>query len=158
MTVASETNRVAELLQVLTHAANDDGPAALSSSLSAEDMVIADAILTAKLPIEIFTLDTGRLHGDTLELVNRVGRKYGYRIRVYEPAAEHVAEYVARHGRDAFYESVELRRECCRLRKVEPLKRALAGKRAWITGLREVPGARAACRHPNSMKPMACSS
>jgi phosphoadenosine phosphosulfate reductase len=142
MTVSLEAKRVAELIETLSRTARDHGPAAFSSSLSAEDMVITDAILSAGLPIEIFTLDTGRLHADTLELVSRVRRKYGYPIHVSKPAPEAIAEYVTRHGRDAFYESVALRHECCRLRKVEPLKRALAGKRAWITGLRESPGRR----------------
>jgi phosphoadenosine phosphosulfate reductase len=131
-----------ELLHTLTRAARDHAPAAFSSSLSAEDMVITDAILTAKLPIDIFMIDTGRLHADTLDLLARVHRKYGYQVRVYKPDSEALAAYITEHGRDAFYESLELRRECCRIRKVEPLKRALAGKQTWITGLRETAGAR----------------
>jgi phosphoadenosine phosphosulfate reductase len=105
-------------------------------------MVVTDAILTAGLDIEIFTLDTGRLHGDTLALIGRIRARYAYDVRVYAPDPDAVARYVALNGADAFYESVELRRECCRVRKVEPLKRALAGKRAWVTGLRHVATAR----------------
>jgi phosphoadenosine phosphosulfate reductase len=130
------------LLRDLTAAAGPHGPAAFSSSLSAEDMVITDVILTAGLDIEIFTIDTGRLHEETLELLDRIRDRYRHDIRVYAPEAAAVAAYVGQHGRDAFYQSFELRRECCHLRKVEPLKRALAGKRAWITGLRQVTGAR----------------
>jgi phosphoadenosine phosphosulfate reductase len=112
------------------------GPAVLASSLSAEDMVLTDAIARARLPIGIFVLDTGRLHGDTLMLLDRVRRHYGLDIAVYAPDAHAVARYVQAHGRNAFYESAELRKRCCAIRKVEPLSRALAGKRAWITGQR----------------------
>jgi len=111
-------------------------PAALSSSLGAEDMVLTDLIMREGLPVEIFTLDTGRLHAETLELIARLQAHYGLAIKVVRPDGEAVADYVARHGRNAFYGSVELRKRCCEIRKVEPLKRALAGKRAWITGLR----------------------
>jgi phosphoadenosine phosphosulfate reductase len=138
----SLASRSEELLRTLSAAARDHAPAAFSSSLSAEDMVVTDAILGAGLDIEIFTLDTGRLHGDTLALIGRIRARYGYDVRVYTPEPEAVARYVAMHGADAFYESIELRRECCRVRKVEPLKRALAGKRAWVTGLRQVAAAR----------------
>ena len=112
------------------------GPAVLASSLSAEDMVLTDAIARAKLPIGIFVLDTGRLHGDTLMLLDRVRRHYSLDIAVYAPDAQAVAQYVQAHGRNAFYDSAELRKRCCAIRKVEPLSRALAGKRAWITGQR----------------------
>jgi phosphoadenosine phosphosulfate reductase len=111
-------------------------PAALASSLSAEDMVLTDLIARNGLPIEIFVLDTGRLHADTLDLLEEIESRYALRPKVYAPDAGAIAEYASARGRDAFYESVELRRECCQIRKVEPLARALAGKRAWITGLR----------------------
>jgi phosphoadenosine phosphosulfate reductase len=111
-------------------------PAALASSLSAEDMVLTDAIARAGLPIEVFVLDTGRLHADTLNLVATVEKHYGIRVRLHSPDADAVAQYVNRHGRDAFYGDFELRQRCCEIRKVQPLKRALAGKRAWITGQR----------------------
>ena len=121
---------------LLARVARDFHPAALASSLSVEDMVLADLIGREQLPIEIFVLDTGRLHGDTLGLIGRLERRYGLAVRVYQPRAEAVSEYVARFGRDAFYGSVELRKQCCEIRKVEPLRRALTGKRAWITGMR----------------------
>ena len=111
-------------------------PVALASSLSAEDMVLTDTLARAELPIEVFVLDTGRLHADTLALISSVSERYGIEVKVYEPSAEAVAEYVRRFGRDAFYGDPELRRRCCEIRKVEPLRRALAGKRAWITGQR----------------------
>jgi phosphoadenosine phosphosulfate reductase len=121
---------------LLARVARDFHPATLASSLSIEDMVLADLIGRERLPIEIFVLDTGRLHGDTLDLVGRIEQRYGIAVRMVRPQPLAVNEYVVRFGRDAFYESPELRKQCCGIRKVEPLKRALAGKRAWITGMR----------------------
>lgn len=120
----------------LQRIAADFSPAVFASSLAAEDMVLTDLILRAKLPIAIFTLETGRLHKDTLAMLDRVREQYGYEIAQYKPEAAAVDAYVAAHGLNAFYDSVELRKECCRIRKVEPLNRALAGKQAWITGQR----------------------
>jgi phosphoadenosine phosphosulfate reductase len=109
---------------------------ALASSLQAEDMVLTDAIARAGLPIEVFVLDTGRLHAETLQLIEEAERRYGIRVAVHRPALEELDEYVNRYGRDAFYTSPRLRKRCCEIRKVEPLARALAGKGAWITGQR----------------------
>jgi len=111
-------------------------PVALASSLSAEDMVLTDAIAAAGLPVEIFALDTGRLHGDTLSLLPLIESRYGIRVSVFRPQPAAVQGYVADNGRDAFYRSVALRSQCCAIRKVEPLARALRGKRAWVTGQR----------------------
>jgi phosphoadenosine phosphosulfate reductase len=130
------TARIEILDARLVEIASDSSPAALASSLSAEDMVITDAIVRARLPIHIFTLDTGRMHADTLEVIGAVRRRYGYEIEVFRPDPRAVAEYVAAFGRDAFYRSVDLRKQCCAMRKVKPLARALAGMRAWITGQR----------------------
>ncbi len=124
------------LEKTLHHIASQFSPVALASSLSAEDMVITDTIARFQLPIEVFVLNTGRLHADTLSLLNEVRTRYPIAFNVYEPDSRAVQQYVAAHGRDAFYGSVELRKRCCELRKVEPLRRALAGKRAWITGQR----------------------
>jgi phosphoadenosine phosphosulfate reductase len=121
---------------LLRHIAAEFSPAALASSLSAEDMVLTDAIARGGLPIEVFVLDTGRLHADTLSLISKVRDHYGIPVEVYAPDPDAVAQYVNRHGRDAFYGDLELRQRCCEIRKVQPLKRALAGKRAWITGQR----------------------
>ena len=124
-------------LQGLLHdIAAQFSPATLASSLSAEDMVLTDAIARAGVPIEVFVLDTGRLHADTLDLISTVEKHYRISLRVQTPDADAVAGYVSRHGRDAFYGDLELRQRCCEIRKVQPLKRALAGKRAWITGQR----------------------
>jgi len=124
------------LSSLLRSIADEFSPAVLASSLSAEDMVLTHAIASARLPIGVFILDTGRLHADTLNLVAEVRERYGLEIKVYRPDKKSVDEYVAREGRDAFYGGLELRKRCCEIRKVEPLARALAGRRAWITGQR----------------------
>ena len=121
--------------------AGEFSPAVLAHSLQAEDMVLTDVIARARLPIELFVLDTGRLHADSLVLIEKIRRHYGLDVQVYAPDQGAVADYVRRHGRDAFYGSVELRKRCCEIRKVEPLARALAGKRAWITGQRRAQAA-----------------
>ena len=108
----------------------------LASSLAAEDMVLTHAIYSEDLPIEVFTLDTGRLNRETLAVVDAVAARYGRRLTVMQPDAAAVDAYVNEHGAHAFYESVPLRKACCEIRKVIPLRRALAGRPAWITGQR----------------------
>jgi phosphoadenosine phosphosulfate reductase len=128
--------RVAETRGILARIARDFSPAVFASSLAAEDMVLTDLILKAGLPIGIFSLETGRLHQETLAVVDKVKAHYDYDIALYRPQPELVEQYVTRNGLNAFYDSVEMRKECCRVRKVEPLGRALAGNKAWITGQR----------------------
>lgn len=120
----------------LARIARDFSPAVFASSLAAEDMVLADLILRAKLPIGIFTLETGRLHKETLGIVDRIKETYGYDVQLYKPEPAAVDVYVQKNGLNAFYDSVEMRKECCRIRKVEPLNRALNGNKAWVTGQR----------------------
>ena len=122
--------------QTLTRIAADFSPAVFASSLAAEDMVLTDMILKAKLPIGIFSLETGRLHQETLAVLDKVKTRYDHDITLYRPQPDAVAAYVEQNGINAFYNSVEMRRECCRIRKVEPLGRALAGNKAWVTGQR----------------------
>ncbi|WP_454773920.1 phosphoadenylyl-sulfate reductase [Janthinobacterium tructae] len=122
--------------QTLARIAAEFSPAVFASSLAAEDMVLTDMILKAKLPIGIFSLETGRLHQETLAVLDKVKTRYDHDITLYRPQPEAVATYVEQNGLNAFYNSVEMRRECCRIRKVEPLGRALAGNKAWITGQR----------------------
>jgi len=129
-------NRVAATRDTLERIARDFTPAVFASSLAAEDMVITDLILKNQLPIGIFSLETGRLHKETLAMVDRVKEHYGYDIALFRPQPEAVEAYVSQNGLNAFYDSIDLRKECCRIRKVEPLRRALAGKKAWITGQR----------------------
>ncbi|KQW88357.1 phosphoadenosine phosphosulfate reductase [Massilia sp. Root418] len=127
--------------QTLERIVRDFTPAVFASSLAAEDMVLTDLILKAKLPITIFSLETGRLHAETLAMLDKVKETYGYEIALYRPQPEAVEAYVAQNGLNAFYDSVEMRKECCRIRKVEPLGRALAGNQAWITGQRRAQSA-----------------
>ncbi|AUT60184.1 phosphoadenylyl-sulfate reductase [Paraburkholderia terrae] len=108
----------------------------LASSLAAEDMLLTHAILSRGVKIGIFSLNTGRLHAETLGMIDRVRERYGYEIEQFHPLADSVDEYVAQHGLNAFYESIDLRKRCCEIRKVEPLNRALSEVGAWVTGQR----------------------
>lgn len=111
--------------------------AKLASSLAVEDMVITDVIAKSKVDIAVFTLETGRLNPETLALVEQVKSRYPeLDFRLYQPNSEKVAAYGKEKGAFAFYESVELRRECCFIRKIEPLNRALQEADAWLTGQR----------------------
>jgi phosphoadenosine phosphosulfate reductase len=112
------------------------GELAFANSFGAEDMVLTELILANDLPIEVFSLDTGRLPAETYTLMGEVEQRYGQRIKVYFPESASVEHYVRTHGINAFYDSVDMRKACCHMRKVVPLQRALAGKKAWITGLR----------------------
>jgi len=133
---AELTRLVQNTQDTLERVARDFSPAVFASSLAAEDMVLTDLILRARLPITIFSLETGRLHKETLAMIERVREHYGYEIKLYKPETAAIDTYVQQNGLNAFYDSVEMRKECCRIRKVEPLKRALAGNKAWITGQR----------------------
>ncbi|WP_016836420.1 phosphoadenylyl-sulfate reductase [Herbaspirillum lusitanum] len=118
--------------------AADYTPAVFASSMAAEDMVLTDLILRGKLQdkIGIFTLETGRLHKETLGMLDRIKETYDYDVTPYRPEPAAVEQYVAQNGLNAFYDSVDMRKECCRIRKIEPLNRALAGNKSWITGQR----------------------
>lgn len=115
--------------------------AAFASSLGAEDMLLSHAIFHLGLPIHVVTLDTGRLHPETLAMIETVRERYGVALDVLRPDSVRVSEHVTRHGTHAFYESLALRKECCHIRKVEPLARALRGRSAWLTGQRQGQGA-----------------
>jgi len=133
---ASVATRTLTARALLAGIARDFTPAAFANSLGAEDMVLTDLIVKSGLAIEIFSLDTGRLPLETYDLMAAVRQHYGLKLKICFPQASTVEDYVRSHGINAFYESVDLRKACCHMRKVEPLQRALAGKRAWITGLR----------------------
>lgn len=111
-------------------------PATFANSFGAEDVVLTDLIAKQSPGISIFTLDTGRLPEETYRLMEKILDRYHVPIQPYFPEQQAVEKYVANNGPNAFYDSIALRKECCNIRKVEPLKRALVGKRAWITGLR----------------------
>lgn len=112
------------------------GKVVFSSSLGQEDQVLTDIIFKNNLPVKIFTIDTGRLFNETYELLDKTTARYKKQVQVYFPEAADVETFVATKGINSFYESVDNRKECCFIRKVKPLNRALAGAQVWITGLR----------------------
>ena len=129
--------RVANALALLTQAAAaHPGSIVQATSLGAEDMVITDLIARHKLPIAIGTLETGMLHAETVSLVLSIESRYGLQVEVYEPRQESVIQFVGTHGAKAMYESLELRKGCCAIRKLEPLSRMLDKRTAWVTGMR----------------------
>lgn len=107
-----------------------------SSAFGQEDQVITDIIFRKQLAVEVFTLDTGRLFPETYDLMEKTRVRYKQEITTYFPKAEDVESLVGKKGFFSFYESIENRRECCYIRKVAPLKRALKDTKVWITGLR----------------------
>ena len=115
-----------------------------ASSLGAEDMVVSHLVKSMALNIGIFVLETGMLHDETLQVLAQLKATSRAPVQVYTPSHEAVVRFVKREGKDPMYRSIKLRKDCCNIRKMEPLARALAGKKAWITGLRrEQSGARA---------------
>lgn len=129
--------RHAHALAMLRAAASDHrGRIVQATSLGAEDMVLTDMIARHSLEIAIGTLQTGQLHAETLALIPRIEQRYGLQVEVYEPEHEAVVHFLRQHGDKAMYESIELRKRCCAIRKLEPLSRMLDGREAWITGLR----------------------
>lgn len=135
MTLEDKIAAAAILLQRIQ---NEFSPATLASSLGAEDMVLTDLVAKYAPGISIFSLDTGRLNPETYDLLAKAQEIYGGKVavRVFYPQPDTLQKYVETNGINAFYNSVELRKSCCGIRKVEPLKRALAGQKAWITGMR----------------------
>lgn len=120
----------------LQAAVRDYGRVVYSSSLGAESLVLTDLIWTHVPEIEIFTLDTGRLHEETLSLIERLERRYGKRMKVFYPDPDALQAWVSANGINGFYNGVAERQGCCAVRKIEPFKRAIAGAGAWVTGVR----------------------
>ncbi|ADB88337.1 phosphoadenylyl-sulfate reductase [Saccharolobus islandicus] len=108
----------------------------LACSLQAEDLVILDMLSKVVEKPKVFIIDTGRLHQESYELIEEINKKYNTDLRIYFPDYKDVEALVNKHGINLFYRSVELRKACCEVRKVLPLRRALEGMQAWITGLR----------------------
>ncbi len=128
--------KLAATQALLRQAAADYQPVTQASSLGAEDVVITHIINDLQLDIPVFVLETGALHAETLALLERTRAASRAPVTVYQPVQAQVVQFVAREGQDAMYRSIELRKACCGIRKMEPLARALEGKKAWITGLR----------------------
>ena len=133
---ASMSDATESAIALIARAATRHAPAALATSFGAEDMVLVDLVVRTRLPVSVFTLDTGRLPVETYELIDRTRERYGVAVDVYFPDTLATETYMREHGVNGFYRSVELRERCCAIRKTAPLARALAAKGAWITGLR----------------------
>jgi phosphoadenosine phosphosulfate reductase len=141
--LASVNRKAADAYSLLDKAVSEFGTGNITfaNSFGAEDMVLTDIILNYQtknivLGVEIFSLDTGRLPTETYDLMAAVEKHYSTKLKVYFPKADAVETYVNSNGINAFYESIDLRKACCFMRKVEPLQRALKGKKAWVTGMR----------------------
>ena len=130
------TAKVAETLALLQQGVNEMSPVTQASSLGAEDVVITHLINQHALNIPVFVLETGALHRETLALLERTQAYAKVPVNVYRPKTHKVIGFIQQHGQDAMYESIELRKACCQVRKLEPLAEALKGQRAWVTGLR----------------------
>jgi phosphoadenosine phosphosulfate reductase len=133
MDLGEKTSRLTSLLKKIEAT---QSPSTFACSFGAEDMVLLDVIAKNARKIEVFTLDTGRLPEETQALLETARDKYPIAIRTYFPDTAAVQAWVEQNGPNAFYKSVAQRQQCCHIRKVEPLHRALAGKKSWITGLR----------------------
>jgi phosphoadenosine phosphosulfate reductase len=134
--IAAVADKTVAAVRLLRNIGRDYSPAVFASSLGAEDQVLIDLIAREQIAIDLFSLDTGRLPAETYELLAETETRYNIRFKVYYPRHDLIENYVGQHGINGFYRSVELRKACCEVRKVEPLRRALEGKKAWITGLR----------------------
>ena len=137
--------KLAETEALLREAAQTHaGKITQANSLGAEDVVIAHLVQALNIDIPAFVLETGRLNPETLALMDTMKAELGDKFTIFTPNNEAVIQFVAKEGLDPMYRSIELRKACCHIRKMEPLDRALAGKTAWVTGLRrEQSGARA---------------
>jgi len=129
--------KLAETQALLQRAAKEFSPVTQASSLGAEDVVITHLINSFQLRIPVFVLDTGALHHETLALLERTQAHSQTDIHVYRPEQLSVLHFIRKEGQDAIFKSMEQRKACCNIRKMEPLSRALKGQRAWITGLRK---------------------
>lgn len=129
--------KLAESQALLQRAAKEFSPVTQASSLGAEDVVITHLINSLQLRIPVFVLETGALHHETLALLERIQAHSQADIHIYRPEQTNVLHFIRKEGQDAIFKSMEQRKACCNIRKMEPLSRALKGQRAWITGLRK---------------------
>jgi phosphoadenosine phosphosulfate reductase len=129
--------KLAETQALLQRAEAEFAPVTQASSLGAEDVMITHLIKSLQLDIPVFVLETGALHTETLALLERTQAHSHAPIKVFRPEQEAVIQFVRDKGQEAMYQSTDLRKACCGIRKMEPLARALKGQRAWITGLRQ---------------------
>jgi phosphoadenosine phosphosulfate reductase len=134
---ADHDAKLARTIALLHDAAHEHaGRIVQATSLGAEDMVVTDLIARYAIPIAIGTLETGKLHVETAALIGRIEQRYPLAVEVYRPREEQAIRFVRTNGEDAMYRSIELRKACCGIRKLEPLSRLLSQRTAWVTGLR----------------------
>jgi phosphoadenosine phosphosulfate reductase len=129
-------SKAAAIRELLAESVRRFGRVVYANSLGAEAMVLTDIICTEVPQIDIVSIDTGRLPGETYELLEKLERRYGNRIRVIHPDAADLSDLVARQGINGFYHSPEARITCCHVRKVAPFQAFVAGYAAWVTGVR----------------------
>jgi phosphoadenosine phosphosulfate reductase len=134
--VSDLDKKIEQVKVVLADSVRDFSPVTFANSLGAEDMVLTDLIAKNQPGISIFSLDTGRLPQETYDLMQAVRERYSVPLSIYFPDSIQVENYVAKNGVNGFYDSIDNRKSCCYIRKVEPLKRALSGKKSWVTGMR----------------------
>ena len=128
--------KAAASVALLQRAVAEHGKVIYANSLGAEAMVLTDLIWRQVPAIDMFTLDTGRLHDETLALIEQLEQRYQRRLKVYYPDTQAIERWVKLNGINGFYQSVAQRLDCCGIRKVEPFNRAVAGYSAWVTGVR----------------------
>jgi len=129
--------RAEDSIALLRSAVAEYGDVCYANSLGSESMVLTDLIRTAVPQVEIFTIDTGRLFPETYDLIARLQQRYGREaLKIYYPHAASVEGWVDENGINGFRDGVEQRRACCAVRKIEPFRRAIAGRKAWVTGIR----------------------
>lgn len=128
--------KVQAAVELLRDSVRDFGKVVYANSLGAESMVLTDLIWTQVPQIEIFSIDTGRLHEETYQLLERLERRYQRRIRLYYPDPAALESYTSEHGINGFYNGLAERQSCCHIRKVEPFRRAIKDAGAWVTGVR----------------------
>jgi phosphoadenosine phosphosulfate reductase len=128
--------RAEDSVAQLSSAVAEFGNVAYANSLGAESVVLTDLIWSAVPQIDIFSIDTGRLYPETYDLIERIQRRYQRKLTLYYPHTEDLETWVGEHGINGFRDGPEQRRGCCAVRKVEPFRRAIAGRSAWVTGIR----------------------
>ena len=140
--------KAAGVRERLAAAVREHGRVVYSNSLGAEAMVLTDIIWTHVPEIDIFSIDTGRLHQETYDLLEKLERRYKRSLHLVYPDAQALEQLVSSQGINGFYHSLDARLACCHIRKVEPFKRAIAGYTAWVTGVRREQSAARAQAQP----------